>query len=400
MATDGGVGALVAEHRRGRGLTQAQLAQRAHVSVSLVRKVEQGVVPASPSFVAAAARGLGVNVPDLLHQPVRAVTRADRDVLAVVPALRRELACYLLPADDGVAARPLVELRRDVEAASRLRHRAELAALGAVISGLLADLRAASSGLRGRDCEELYGLRAEAYAAAGQVAYKLGHVDLATLTTERVEWAAVRSGDPLAVAAADFYRAGELIGSAEWSGARTYLDGARRRVEHGVRAGEEAALAMWGQLHLKAGLAAARAGDRAGADEHLAEAQDVARRVRPGSDHYRLAFDADGVQVWAVGLAVEAGDGTTAVSRATTRSVPATTSRERLGHYWIDLARGYLLHGDRDRSLTALLEARRVAPQQTRHHPMATETVRALVRSARRRSDSVSGFASWLGIGA
>ena len=50
-----GIGERVAERRKLNGLTQAQLAHRAHVSLSLVRKVEQGSAPASPAFTATVA---------------------------------------------------------------------------------------------------------------------------------------------------------------------------------------------------------------------------------------------------------------------------------------------------------------------------------------------------------
>jgi len=71
-----------------------------------------------------------------------------------------------------------------------------------------------------------------------------------------VEWAAALSGDPLAMAAADFYRAGELIATAEWRGALDYLDTARDVIADRLRAqNDEAALAMHGVLHLKSGLA-------------------------------------------------------------------------------------------------------------------------------------------------
>lgn len=69
-----------------------------------------------------------------------------------------------------------------------------------------------------------------------------------------------------------------------------------------------------------------------------------------------------------------------------------------MGHYWIDLARGWLLHGDRDRALTALIKARHIAPQQTRYHPMVRETIRMLARQDRRRSSPIAGFATWCGI--
>jgi hypothetical protein len=236
------------------------------------------------------------------------------------------------------------------------------------------------------------------HTAAGQVAYKLGYADLSSLTTERVEWAALQSGDPLASAAADFYVAGELIATAEWNGALTYLDGARRNIEDELRSESEAALAMYGQLHLKSGLAAARAGDADTADAHLAEARELATRVTPGSDHYRLAFDADSVNIWSVGLAVERQDGTEAVKRADGLRFSKTAPRERVGHHWIDLARGYQLHGDRDQALGALQRAKRISPQQVRYHPQVRETLVTLAEHDRRRSDTLSGLARWVGV--
>jgi hypothetical protein len=155
---------------------------------------------------------------------------------------------------------------------------------------------------------------------------------------------------------------------------------------------------MHGVLHLKSGLAAARAGDGDTADAHLAEARDAARYVTPGSDHYRLAFDTDSVNIWSVGLAVERRDGTEAVKRSEGIRFGPTAPLERVGHHWIDLARGYQLHGDRARSLQALNLARRIAPQQTRYHPQVRETIVTLAEHERRRSDTLSGFARWVGI--
>ena len=83
------------------------------------------------------------------------------------------------------------------------------------------------------------------------------------------------------MAAGVFLRAGELIVTAEWRGALAFLDGARDRIEDQLRTDNEAALAMHGMLHLKSGLAAARAGDADSSDAHLAEARDLARHVSP-----------------------------------------------------------------------------------------------------------------------
>ena len=128
------------------------------------------------------------------------------------------------------------------------------------------------------------------------------------------------------------------------------------------------------------------------------EARDVAAHVAPDRDDYRLAFNATNVNIWSVGLAVELADGAEALKRAETFAPPVAAKPERAGHHWIDLARAYLLHGDRNRSLEALQRARAVSPQQTRHHPQVAETVVLLAETDRRTTNTLAGFARWAGI--
>ena len=68
----------------------------------------------------------------------------------------------------------------------------------------------------------------------------------------------------------------------------------------------------------------------------------------------------------------------------------------RRGHHYIDLARAYVMADDNEGALRCLQEARRIAPQQTRHHPMVRETV-LTIAAARRGREELSLFASWLG---
>ncbi|MCO1577100.1 helix-turn-helix transcriptional regulator [Crossiella sp. SN42] len=394
-----GVGRRVAEERKLLGWTQAKLAMRAAVSVSLVRAVEQERVPASPAFVGACARALGIGVADLLDQPYRRRSRTEREVHSSIHPIRRELAAYDLgPSDESVAIRPIGELVSAVAKASQLRQSANLVELGAEIPGLLGELRQASHVLSGASRERAFGLLAEAYAAACQVAYRLGYTDLASLAVERYEWAAARSGDELAVLAGDYQRAGELIGAADWSGALRFLEKSRSRIEAEIGKGQAPVLSMWGSLHLKSGLAAARAGKRDLADTHLAEARETADRIGEDRDDYRLCFGRTNVNIWSVGLAVEMMDGTEAVKRSQEFELPAAAPKERVGHHYIDLARGYLIHGNRKKAFLSLQQAKSIAPTQTRYHPMVHETIRVLAREEVRTTESVRGYAAWCGV--
>ena len=68
-------------------------------------------------------------------------------------------------------------------------------------------------------------------------------------------------------------------------------------------------------------------------------------------------------------------DGTTAVTLNANFRLPPRTMRSRVAHHNIDLSRAWLLHGDHAEAWHALTIARRLAPQQTRYHPMVAETV-------------------------
>jgi transcriptional regulator with XRE-family HTH domain len=69
MVDEDRIGARIAVIRKTRGWTARELAQRAHVSYSLLAKVESGAAPASPALIGAVARALRVDVPRLTGQP-------------------------------------------------------------------------------------------------------------------------------------------------------------------------------------------------------------------------------------------------------------------------------------------------------------------------------------------
>src|SRR6476469_3923842 len=75
------VGDRVASLRKLRGITQPQLAAAAHFSTSTVKQVEQGAIPPSAAFVAAAARALGVTAAQLYGVGERSMAEEDPGVL-------------------------------------------------------------------------------------------------------------------------------------------------------------------------------------------------------------------------------------------------------------------------------------------------------------------------------
>jgi transcriptional regulator with XRE-family HTH domain len=389
------IGARMSVKRKLHGLTQHQLADRAHVSVSLLRKVEQGAKPASPALIASVARALHADRTDLTGQPYRSGDRRQDAVHDLVPDLRRELVAYRLPPEDGHPVPSLRRLREAVAEVSRQRHQVNLFALGAQLPTVLADLRAASFAYRGTDREQVMGLWAETYYASRQFLFKLGYNDLASRVADRYEWAAEQSGDPLAAALGGVFWAGELDYAGDWRSARAVMASTLDGMD---RPAGPAAWSVLGFLHLMSAYMAAHAGDESDVWSHHAEAELIATQLGTDRDDYRLAFGPTNVAIWGTALGVELMDGGKAIERAKRVSLTAGTPPERAGHHLIDLARGQLLYGDRRAALGSLLKARKIAPQQTRYSPMVRDTVHALAAAERRSTDTLRGLAAWIGL--
>jgi len=401
MTNRAGVGARVAAIRKTRGWTARELARRARVSYSLLAKAETGAVPATPALIGAVARALGVDVTRITGQPYEEPGGAATLQAAIAP-LRRVLLAYDLPPETDAGPRSTDELRADVIAVSLLGRQARYLQLSQRLPGLLDELQVAIAAAGDRDRPALYALLAEAFGGIAGLAHQLGYADLRALTLDRIEWAARLSGDPLRVARTQWSRGASLLGAAAYDHGLALME--RTRAEIGgadVADLDGPARSVYGSLHLRSAVLAARAGRRQQSDAHLAEARDVAGLADAGANHYGMEFGSANVALHGVSAAVEMAEGALALTRARELeraghlgSLPPV----RVGHFYIDVARAFLYHGDYRRALGALIRARREAPQQARVHPMVRDAVRAIAHAEPRPSEELRSFAAWLGI--
>ncbi|MGH3767704.1 MAG: helix-turn-helix domain-containing protein [Pseudonocardiaceae bacterium] len=386
-----GIGGRVAQRRKLDGLTQVQLARRAHVSLSLLRKVEQGSAPASPAFTAAVATALRTTVAELYDQPSLRYG-AERDHVAEVETAVMEgpasLSADSVPSLDALAAQvdQIAELQR------RSRYQESSTRMPAVLAHLhtAADLAPV-----GAHRERAHHLLATLYGCVVICLHRLAS-PLASQAADRAAEAARFSGDALLAALCDQERALPLMYRGAYDTAQRIVTRARESITD--QPASPQALSVRGAMHLRSAIIAARRHDAATSDAHLIEARELASRLPVHANFYDTAFCAPNVHIHSVAAAVEMQDGTTAVARNASYLLPPQTMRSRLAHHNIDLSRAWLLHGDHTKALRALNIARRTAPQQTRYHPMVAETVLSLARADRRRSDTLSSFAAWMGI--
>lgn len=87
-----------------------------------------------------------------------------------------------------------------------------------------------------------------------------------------------------------------------------------------------------------------------------------------------------------------------ALTQAQRIDLSPALATSRRAHFLIDKARSEMETGRTEAALTSIVEARHAAPEQTRYHPGARETVKGLVHLSRRAPDSLGHMAAWIGL--
>lgn len=385
-------GTRIAEQRKLRRLTQRQLADRIPYSYSLVTQVECGARPATADFVAAVSRALDCDVTALTGQPY--VTELQRDRLAeLVRPIRESLDLYDLGPNPDLTTRSSSALITAADQLCEEVRATHLRKAAQALPGLIAELTHTAWST---PSTEHWQALASLYRTAHDISVKLGYYDLSAVALDRMDWAAQRASDPCLAAVRQYMRALVYFREGEYRiGQRLIASG------HTVvgQAGESReALAVAGQLHLGGSVIAARAKDATGAGRHIAEARRIATRIGDASDVHWLSFGPTNVALHKMSAAVEMGQYDAALTQARKIKLPTGLATSRRAHFLIDQARTEMETGHTDGALTSLLEARRLAPEQTRYHPAARETITGLVHLSRRTPDTLNFMAAWVGL--
>ncbi|MEV4129626.1 helix-turn-helix transcriptional regulator [Nocardia sp. NPDC049707] len=386
------VGHRIAVERKLAGLKQIQLAQKANYSLSLLRAVEQGREPASPAFTAAVARALQVEPEQLTGAPYYDTIEEDGPLEGLTD-LRALLAEG--PYAQGVEPPTFAELSAEMSAIDRDcrndKSRAALARLPILMRQIYGALHAASADAEGG---ATYDLLCAAHAAAERLCRRFGYMGLAVSALDRLEWFATQADDPLYAALGKVKRGRILMYHNANDAALTLIGQALDTISGDDTATTE----IRGFGHLCGSIIAAR-GFRADiARDHITEARNLARRINGESDLYGTMFGSANVEIHSCAVELEAGDPGRAAHEGMALVLPADIALPRAGHHWQDVARAWLLIGQPDKALKSLNFARRAAPQQTRLHPSVRETLHGIAAAERRRTDSLSSFAGWVGV--
>lgn len=384
-------GSRIAAQRKIAGLTQLALADRIPYSYDLLRAVERGSRTATSDFVASVARELRIDVTVLTGQPY--ITELQQDRLAgLVRPIREALDLYDLGADPDLVVPPRHELVKAAEELCQLVRATNLQAVAKKLPLIVAQITTAAYRT---PSTELWAALASTYRSAHDVATKLGYYDLSTVALDRMDWAAERASDPLVAAMRQYMRALTYFREGEYTiGLR--LIGAGQRL---IPTGDDVdSLAVAGQLHLGASIIAARAKQKSIVESHLAQASEHAKRTGEAGHVHHLSFGPANVTAHTVSAHVELGRFDDAVESAQGFAAPADWAVSRRAHFHVDRARSEMETGRPAAALKSIETARKLAPQQTRYHPGARETIKGLVYTSRSTPGSLSHLAAWVGL--
>ncbi|WP_406088160.1 helix-turn-helix domain-containing protein [Kitasatospora purpeofusca] len=387
------IGERIAQYRKLRRLTQRELASRASISYSMLAKVEQGVKPATPAVIAAIARTLFVQTVDLTGQPYLAELRQDELDMLIQP-IREALDLYDLGADPAVAPRPAGELRSAADQLCHLVRETRIKDAARTLPGLIAE---ATTAAHLAPSEDAWQVLASTYRTAYDITTKLGYSDLCVVALDRMAWAAERASDPVLAGIRQYLRSIVYLRSGQFDLGKRLVGVGMETLEL-ADAGRVRDVAV-GQLHLGAAMLAARSGDGDAAVTHISEAARLSEATGEAVRVHWLSFGPTNVAVHQVAALAEQFKYAEAVQVAERVRVPSDWPASRAAAHIAEVARAQLWLGRSEASLRSLQEARELAPQQMRYHPMVRETVAGLVSAHRSTPGTLTGLAHWVGIG-
>lgn len=380
-------------------LTQQELADRAGVSVDVIRKLEQGRrQTVLIGTLHAIARALDtdaaaiVSVPAGLSAPENARDGGVRAIRRAVTAV--DQLAGLAGSEDTAPA--MDELRRSLSYAWGCYWSSDYDALGALLPTLITGARAAA---RDSDHPTSRDALAEAHQVAACLLVHLGHHDLAHLALERALAASATGDDPL--------RRSSLLGSVAWlltsqgrfdESVRVSLAEAER-CEPRISQASPVELSVWGNLVLTGATAAARGGNLDRADDLISVAATAATRIGGDRNDYQTTFGPSQVVMQSVDAAVTTGQFSQALSKAVSMPADAALPLAARARHLTDVAQAQTHLGRDVLAVDTLLYIERLAPKWMQFHTLPHAITRELLERERRaRTPRLRGLARRLGL--
>jgi tetratricopeptide (TPR) repeat protein len=218
---------------------------------------------------------------------------------------------------------------------------------------------------------------------------KVGESDLSWIAAERAMRAADESGDPLVLASAARAATHALLAVGRYEDALNLGETAARWLAPQVADGDPEALSLFGMLHLRTAVAAARHQDRATATELLGRAARAAEQLGVDANYWQTGFGPTNVELHRLSAGLDLGDVAWVAEHGQQVGAENLPVERRVTHM-IDVARALSYIAKDTEALDLLLNAERQAPALVRH----SASVREMVKDMHRRSPVTGGSRS------
>jgi transcriptional regulator with XRE-family HTH domain len=371
------IGSQLRRIRRGRGLTQEELADRAGVSRDLVAKLEQGRRhTARIASLASLARALDVELSALVERSTLVLQTDDREDAGLV-ALRDAVTALPVSADDDPT--PVSVLRGSLAEAWQDYWAGRYGRLCSTLPGLIGEARQTADAA----------VLASFYQVASCVLCQIGKDVLAFVAAERGIRAAEQGDDELLHATLHGTLGWAFLHQGRYRDAERVACQAAEAIEPRVGSASAEQLSVWGGLLLSALPAAAAQGRRDAAEDLLSLAGVAAARLGAERNDYQTGFGPAKVAQESVHAAVTLGDTGRALELAP--HVP----RERLataahGRHLLDVAQAQVDDRRNRDAVDTLLAAERLSQEWLRHQALARHLVLELRKRDMSRLDGVA----------
>jgi hypothetical protein len=293
--------------------------------------------------------------------------------------------------DPDLAPRRLSDLTDQAEEMCRLVRATNIKKVAAELPALICE---ATTVAHTEGTTEAWQTLASGYRTAYDVATKLGFIDLSAIALDRLEWAAHRASDPILGGMRQYLRALAYLRASDYRTGKRLISLGMSTLEQADEGRERDVLT--GQLHLGAAVLAGRDKDSDTAEGHLTEAGQIAERTGPAEAVHWLSFGPTNVGVHRVSVLAELDEYGQAVEKAKSITMPEDWPPSRMAHHYAEVARAQMWTGRTEDAFRNLLEARKLAPQQTRYHPTVRETYAGLESARRQIPNDFINFGSWL----
>lgn len=390
MESKPSAGENIAVLRKVRGIGQAKLARQIGISLSYLSKVETGLRSAAPPVVAAAANALHVRTARINGQPFTDPSeQAD-----LLNELRGAVRRHTLPKEDTL---PPGELAQRLDDAAKLRADTKYLELLRELPTLLG--QATATALDAGGDAVAWGQVSDLYGCAYAVAHRLAQPDLADMIVSRQQWAAQRTWNPAAEAAAAWNEAGTYQSAGAYDDGLAIVERAISLYE-GARANGLESVIVLGSLHLRGVVLASRHRDKNATAVHLRHAKSLASQLPSDTLVHNLTFGAGNTALYELAAHIELEQPNKAVQMATplVDQPPTGLKPNRVGRFYIDLARARLATKDLEGAEEALKRAFEVSPQMAEIHPMSREVLRVLFMMHQRGRPDLMAMAKRTGL--